>query len=143
MNPAAPRRRISFVIAVATAAIVLAACGGGDDDGAAAAADTETTAGTDAESVSIRLVAFMPEELTIDAGQTVTWVQEDAGRHTVTSGTVETAATGSATPSPDGTFASGDLATDEEFSFAFEEAGTYSYFCELHPATMRGEITVK
>ena len=57
-------------------------------------------------------------------------------------GTVEQGA-GDVNESADGTFASGTLATDKTFEFEFAEPGTYPYFCEIHPATMRGEITVR
>jgi plastocyanin len=116
----------------------VAACGGGDDDDDAASA-----AATDDASVTIELVAFKPPELSVDAGATVTWTNEDPGAHTVTSGTVEQDATGAAATSADGTFASGQLENGKTFSFSFDEPGTYAYFCEIHPATMRGEIQVR
>ena len=39
-------------------------------------------------------------------------------------------------------FDSGNIATGKTFSFTFKDAGTYPFFCALHPATMRGEIRV-
>ena len=76
-----------------------------------------------------------------EAGTTVTWTQEDAGVHTVTSGTV-VQGTGGVTEKPDGTFDSGSIATGNTFEFTFDQAGTYTYFCYIHPATMRGEVRV-
>jgi plastocyanin len=119
--------------------LLFAACGGGDDGEApTAAADTASTATT----VEIRLLAFKPETFTVDAGAEVTWKQNDIGAHTVTSGTIEQGSTG-VTQQPDGRFDSGDLPKGETFEFTFTEAGTYPYFCRLHPATMRGEIIVR
>lgn len=90
----------------------------------------------------MRLVAFEPDRIEVDAGTTITWVNEDPGAHTVTSGTVEDGAS-SVTPDPDGVFDSGELATDESFEHVFDEPGTYSFYCELHPATMRGVVEVR
>jgi plastocyanin len=38
---------------------------------------------------------------------------------------------------------SGQIATGKAYSHTFDTAGTYTYFCEIHPATMHGEITVR
>jgi plastocyanin len=92
--------------------------------------------------VRIKLIAFNPAALEVPAGTTVTWRQGDPGSHTVTSGTVEPG-TGGVSVTPDDTFGSGELTTDEAFDFTFAERGTYPYYCEIHPATMRGEITVR
>ncbi|MGH2720994.1 MAG: cupredoxin domain-containing protein [Actinomycetota bacterium] len=94
--------------------------------------------------MAIRLVAFNPEAIDIAAGTTVTWTQADKGSiHTVTSGTVQIDPTGAATTAADGRFDSGQLAGDATFSHAFREPGSYPYFCVVHPATMRGEVTVR
>jgi plastocyanin len=122
--------------ATVTLAASLAACGGSDADSADGA--TEADSGTE---VVLKLVAFKPGQLEVQAGTKVTWKQQDPGTHTVTSGTVEQGTAG-VTPKPDDAFDSGGLATDETFEHTFEEPGTYSYFCSLHPATMRGEIRV-
>ena len=89
----------------------------------------------------IDLVAFKPDALTVDAGSTVTWRQNDAGAHTITSGTVTQGGAG-VTPNPDGRFDSGSVEPGSTFTFTFAEIGTFPYFCALHPATMRGEIRV-
>lgn len=133
-----PRTLASLVVL----GVALAACGGNDDaddDGAAAPVATDAA---DAAEVAIRLVAFKPDRVEIEAGTTVTWVNEDPGAHTVTSGVVEDGAS-SVTAEPDGVFDSDELATDESFEHVFDEPGTYSYYCELHPATMRGVVTVR
>ena len=129
-----PRRGRWLLAAGVVLPLSLTACSGGDggEDDAGGSGDRE---------VVLELVAFSPEQLEVDAGTTVTWKQRDPGSHTVTSGTVEQGASG-VTQRPDGRFDSGRLATDETFEHTFTEPGTYSYFCSLHPATMRGEIRV-
>jgi plastocyanin len=97
---------------------------------------------TDASVVSMRLIAFRPDELGVAAHTKVTWTQRDAGFHTVTSGTAKSDASGAVRTDPDGTFASGRLARGKRFTFTFDEPGAYRYFCEIHPATMRGLVTV-
>lgn len=131
-------RRGSLVLAVL--ALAPAACGG-DNNADTAPQTTEGTEAPAANEVVMRLIAFRPEALTVSAGTTVTWKQTDPGTHTVTSGTV-TQGAGDVTTAPDGKFDSGNLATDATFEFTFEEAGTFPYFCTVHPATMRGEVQV-
>ncbi len=132
------------LLALAVTAVLFAgACGGGDDDSASDASVTPTTTAetTDGAAVEMKLIAYRPESITVDAGTTVTWTQKDAGSHTVTSGTVEQG-TGGVTEQPDKKFDSGNLATNKTFEFTFEEPGTYQYFCAVHPATMRGRVQV-
>ena len=78
--------------------------------------------------VKIDNFTFAPQSLTIKAGTTVTWINEDDIPHTV-------AATAKA-------FKSKVLDTDDKFSFTFTTAGSYEYFCSLHPH-MTGTIVVE
>ena len=71
---------------------------------------------------------FVPARLTVKAGTTVTWRNEDDIPHTITSAAR--------------LFKSKALDTDDSFSFTFTEPGTYEYFCSLHPR-MTGTIVVK
>jgi len=75
-------------------------------------------AGADA-TVKIDNFTFEPAQLTVPAGTTVTWTNEDDIPHTVV-------ATGHA-------FRSKALDTDDKFSFTFTTPGSYEYFCSLHP----------
>ncbi len=125
---------------IAIAAVGFATACGGGDGGAGGGGGGEASA-PGADTVTMELIAFKPETLTVAAGATVTWMQKDAGVHTVTSGTVEQGG-GGVTKAPDGRFDSGELATGETFTFTFGQPGTYSYFCAVHPATMRGEVRV-
>ena len=69
--------------------------------------------------VKIDNFSFTPQSLTVHPGTTVTWVNKDDVPHTVTS--------------TDKKFKSRTLDTDERFSFTFSAAGTYNYFCSVHP----------
>jgi plastocyanin len=76
---------------------------------------------------------FIPAEVTVNVGETVTWSNDDSAAHTVTSGTP--------TGGPDGTFDSSLFMADTTFSHTFDNAGEYSYFCMVHP-WMTGKIQV-
>lgn len=132
------RRSSLFKLGVAAAvlSVSLAACGG-SDDGADAGNGGETSGNT----VDMSLIQYRPQSIEVAAGEAVTWTQSDAGFHTVTSGEVAQGG-GGVTTEPDGRFDSGEMATDETFEFTFSEPGTYPYFCEIHPATMTGEVRV-
>jgi plastocyanin len=142
-----PIRLAVVALASIAIALVLTACGsssGSKSSGATADTNAEPTGAATAsgDTVNIKLIAYRPGKLSVSAGTSVTWHQMDPGVHTVTSGTVEQAA-GGVTIHPDGKFDSGELATGRRFTQRFDTPGTYTYFCRIHPATMRGEITVK
>jgi|SRR5271170_6753635 len=80
--------------------------------------------------VKIDNFSFGPMETTVPVGTTVTWVNRDDIPHTVVS-----------TDEPK-LFKSKVLDTDEKFSFTFDKAGTYSYFCSIHPK-MTARVVVK
>ncbi len=68
---------------------------------------------------------FLPYEVSINVGDTVTWVNDDTAAHTATGG--------NAVDGPSGVFDSSLVIAGTSFSFTFEEAGTYEYFCMVHP----------
>ena len=76
---------------------------------------------------------FIPAEVTVHVGDTVIWSNDDSAAHTVTSGTP--------TGGPDGTFDSSLFMADTTFSYTFDKAGEYNYFCMVHP-WMTGKIQV-
>lgn len=129
--------RRSRILGALALAATLPACGAALNEQAGGGAPPANEAMT----VTLRLIAFQPESVTVPAGTTVTWANADGVDHTVTSGTVSQAA-GSVTTSTDGRFDSGVLPGGGRYSFTFSTAGTYTYFCALHPATMRGQIIV-
>jgi hypothetical protein len=63
--------------------------------------------------------AFDPGTITIEAGTTVTWVNQDAAPHTATG--------------DGGEFDTGELANGESASVTFDTPGTFTYHCEIHP----------
>jgi plastocyanin len=80
------------------------------------------------EAVKIDNFTFTPQRVTVKAGTTVTWTNQDDIPHTVASATKA--------------FRSKALDTDDKFSFTFTTAGVYEYFCSLHPH-MTGTIVVE
>jgi plastocyanin len=130
-------RRAATIGACVVAVAGLAGCSSssGASKGGATKSSTQ-------DQVTLKLVALHPARLTVAPGATVTWKQTDPGVHTVTSGTVEDIA-GGVSPKPDGQFDSGELSTRKTFTHTFSKPGTYPYFCKIHPATMRGVITVR
>jgi Icc protein len=80
--------------------------------------------------VKIDNFSFGPATLTVPVGTSVTWTNRDDIPHTVVS-----------TDDPK-SFKSKVLDTDEKFSFTFSKAGTYPYFCSIHPK-MTGKVMVQ
>jgi amicyanin len=78
--------------------------------------------------VTIDNFTFAPPELTVAVGTTVKWVNHDDIPHNVVN--------------KDKVFRSKALDTDDSYSFTFASAGTFDYFCGLHPH-MQGKIIVK
>ena len=136
MNVSYQTKRLSKVVAIAaTLVLCVGACS------SSRSTSTPSSSPRAASEIEIKLIAFHPATMHIAAGVMVTWHQNDPGVHTVTSGTVETIV-GGVNPKPDGGFASGSLPTGKSFSKRFTKPGRYPFFCEIHPATMRGEIIV-
>jgi len=81
-----------------------------------------------ATEVKIDNFSFSPAELRVPVGATITWTNRDDIPHTVVS--------------TDKVFKSKVLDTDEKYSFTFGTAGTYTYFCSIHPK-MTGKVIVQ
>ncbi len=71
---------------------------------------------------------FSPSTITVPVGATVSWINHDDVPHMVVS------ESGNTLHSP-------VLDTDEKFSHAFAQAGTYPYYCSMHPR-MTGKVIV-
>jgi len=94
--------------------------------------------------VRIKDLAFRPNLVTVRAGTTVRWVNEDPFSHDVTSGEVVSgrrARQVSRSRRPDGRFRSGAYGEGESFEYTFRKPGEYSYFCTIHPI-MTGVVRV-
>ena len=76
---------------------------------------------------------FIPSMVTIDIGGEVIWENNDTAAHTITSGTP--------TEGPSGVFDSSLVMAGSSFSHEFEDAGTFDYFCMVHP-WMQGTVMV-
>ena len=78
--------------------------------------------------VNIDQFTFLPQRITVKAGTTVTWSNEDDVPHTVASSSK--------------VFKSKALDTGDKFSFTFTTPGTYAYICSVHPY-MTGAVVVE
>ena len=79
-------------------------------------------------TVSMDHNTFIPSEITVVPGTTVTWVNKETMPHTVVD--------------MNKGFRSKTLAKDASFSFTFATAGDYDYLCSIHPF-MKGKVIVK
>lgn len=81
--------------------------------------------------VSLNRMAFFPNVLTVKTGTAVKWINSivDQIDHAVNAN--------------DNSFTSPLLKPGDSFSQTFTKAGTYLYFCPLHPDQMRARIEVK
>jgi len=76
---------------------------------------------------------YLPDNVSINVGDTVIWHNTDTAAHTVTSG--------SPTDGPDGTFDSSLFMAGATFEVTFDDSGSYDYFCMVHP-WMQGNVQV-
>jgi plastocyanin len=90
--------------------------------------DDKQGAGVDGKQVVVDNFSFTPATATVPVGTTVTWANHDDIPHNVVS--------------PERTFKSPVLDTDEVFSHTFDVAGTYKYYCSIHPR-MTGQVVVR
>jgi plastocyanin len=90
------------------------------------AANAQPSAAT--AGVKIDNFVFGPQTITVPVGTTVTWTNADDIPHT--------------SVSTEGVFKSKVLDTDEKFSYTFTKAGTYPYYCTIHPK-MTGKVVVQ
>jgi plastocyanin len=123
INPALLRRRIALLFGTVGLTALLAAALP-ELTAAGAAAVTAASPAT----VDIDNFAFTPAALTVTAGTTVTWKNEDDSPHRI--------------GDKNGTFKSAALDTDDSFSHTFAAPGEYPYICTIHPY-MVGKIIVK
>jgi plastocyanin len=126
-------------------AFALASCGGDDEttvtetepaatapnpaDESSPAETAPAPSGGLERSVKVEIAdfAYDPEPARVETGGKVIWQNLDAAPHTATA--------------DDGSFDTGTLEEGKIGSESFKEAGTYTYFCEIHP-TMHGTVEV-
>jgi plastocyanin len=104
--------------AVAAAALVAAGCAGSGES-------SEPVATTEVEMV--KSYRFDPKVIAIEAGDTVTWTNDDNFTHTIQLDGQE----------------DHEVDRGESFSTTFDTAGTYHHVCTLHSKDMDGEVIVK
>jgi plastocyanin len=136
MSMMTPHNRIPRLLVALTAAagLGLAACGGPTTTAAAPpstsdsmpmpssgspAAAPPASAPVATNSVTIKNFAFAPASVTVKVGTTITWTNTDQDAHTVTA--------------KSGPFSSAALNTGATYKYTFTKAGTYNYFCTIHP----------
>jgi plastocyanin len=135
-------RWLALLLVCLALGLVAAGCGDDDDDGGGGggAETTEQPAGGGDDDgggggggggaeVSEEGIAFQPAEVTVSAGDTVTWTNNDSVAHDVTADS----------------FSSGDaggMSPGDTFEQTFDEAGTFDYVCTVHPG-MEGTVVVE
>ena len=125
--------KISLVVA---GVIILSGCslyGSGSNNSSGTMAPLSSSATTQSaqsavatNSVNIQNFAFSPAVITIKAGTTVTWTNNDSAMHKIKADT----------------FNSGNLSKGDTFQFTFNTLGTFDYSCAIHPS-MTGKIVVE
>jgi plastocyanin len=90
--------------------------------------DDKPAAAVDGKQVVVDNFSFTPMTAAVPVGTTVTWTNHDDIPHNVVS--------------PEQKFKSPVLDTDETFSHTFDAAGTYKYYCSIHPR-MTGQVVVR
>lgn len=134
------RQKAFLAPALVAFSLAFTACGGSDDETTTESAPTteattEAGSGTPApsgeaakaEKVKIVEFTYQPDPVTVQVGGKVIWQNEDTAPHTATA--------------DDGSFDTGTLEQGKLKSETFKQAGTYPYFCEIHP-DMRGTVEV-
>jgi plastocyanin len=133
----------SIALILACLALGLAACGGDDDSGGGSGGGGSSSGQSGSSgggsgggaSVSMKNIQFDPKDVTIKAGQTVTFTNDESIPHDVhkESGPGDDFSSGG-----DGGMQQGDT-----FKLKLDQPGTYEYVCHVHSPGMSGTITVK
>ena len=127
------KKKILFAVLslILVAATIFIACSKSSGYGAGSSngngGGTGGTGGTTGNTINMRGSAFSVPNLSVVAGTTVTWINDDNMTHTVTSNT--------------GAFNSGDIAPGGSFSYTFSATGSFHYHCIYHSG-MTGSVTV-
>jgi plastocyanin len=87
-----------------------------------------TAVAAPAATVHIKNFTFTPGSITIKAGQSVAWIEDDEMAHTVTA--------------VDASYDSGTIDQGRTYAHTYTKAGTYPYYCSFH-TYMKGTVIVK
>ncbi|MET0843902.1 MAG: plastocyanin/azurin family copper-binding protein [Mycetocola sp.] len=134
-SPIRLRTRLALpaALVLSLSALSLTGCAmGADSTESRSSTSTEKAVEGDVTLVSLN---FMPETLTVSVGDTVTWVNGEPITHTITSGTfsdVDETTGLRASEAADGMFDEKLGEKGGTFSYTFETAGTFQYFCDIH-----------
>ena len=111
---------------LAAVALLLAGCGG---SGASSSSSATAASSATPKAVTIKDYTFKPAKITVPAGTTVDFSNEDSTAHTATS-------------TESGVFESGAIQPGKSGSVTLKKAGTFTYYCAFHPF-MKGTIVVE
>lgn len=123
-------KKIAFTTLATIGIIILSGCSsyGTPSNNSPASTPTQapSTSQTQSNAINIKNFAFSPATLTIKKGTAVTWTNNDSAPHQIKSAT----------------FNSSQLSNGQNFSFTFNEVGSFDYSCAIHPS-MTGKIVVE
>ncbi|MCA1708139.1 MAG: hypothetical protein LC808_34635 [Actinobacteria bacterium] len=123
------------LVAVAAAGLLIACSDAGSE-----------SAGAEASQVEIHNFDFQPDPIHLTVGSSVQWTNQDDILHTITSGVGQKQGVPGVSKNvdakPDGLFDQEMDGVGSTFSFTFKKAGSYRYYCSIHPG-MRGTIEVE
>jgi len=123
-----------YLASLLTCAVALAGCGGGASSPTPTTPTptpggaTPTAASIQAGASFLTTTAYAPNPIVISVGSTIKWTNNDNITHDVTS--------------QNNLFISGELAPGATYSHTFQSAGTFPYYCTIHPM-MVGTVTVQ
>jgi plastocyanin len=144
------KKWIALILACVALGVVVAGCGGDDDDsggddgggsssepagGGEGGGATAEEGGGGGTTVTMKNIQFQPNEVTIKAGDTITFRNDEAVPHDVKK---------DKGPGPD--FESGPqggMNEGDTYKLTLKKPGTYDYICRVHAPGMAGTITVK
>ena len=132
----------ALILACLALGLVAAGCGGDDDgggdssgDGASKSEEPAGGGGGGGAQVGMQSVEFDPKNLTVKAGETITFTNNESVPHDVHK-----------TSGPGDDFSSGETGGMQEgdtFELTLDKPGKYAYVCNVHAPGMAGRITVK
>ena len=134
------KKLFALILACIALGLVAAGCGGGDDNsssGSETKSDQSSGGGGGGGGAKVGManVQFDPKDITVKAGETITFTNDESIPHDVHK-----------TSGPGKDFSSGDtggMQQGDTFKLKLTEAGEYGYVCNVHAPGMAGTITVK